>query len=131
MSAVPLYEYECAKHGKFERIQKFSDPLLSTCPTCGRPVEKLLSSPAIQFKGTGWYVTDYARKGNDSSGKDGKGSKESKESNESNESNESKPSKESKDAKDSGTKSSDSKSESSPPSTTSSKGHASSSSSSK
>jgi putative FmdB family regulatory protein len=125
MSAVPLYEYECAKHGKFERIQKFSDPLLSTCPTCGRPVEKLLSSPAIQFKGTGWYVTDYARKGNDSSGKDGKGSNESKESKES------KPSKESKDAKDSGTKSSDSKSESSPPSTTSSKGPASSSSSSK
>ena len=72
---MPLYEYECAKDGRFERIQKFSDPPLSTCPTCGRPVEKLLSSPAIQFKGTGWYVTDYARKG-DSSAKDSNGSKD-------------------------------------------------------
>ena len=48
-------------------MQKFSDPILSECPTCGGPVEKLLSAPAIQFKGSGWYVTDYARKG---SGKD-------------------------------------------------------------
>jgi putative FmdB family regulatory protein len=61
---VPLYEYECARDGRFELIRKFSDPPLTTCPTCGQPVEKLLSSPAIQFKGTGWYVTDYARKGN-------------------------------------------------------------------
>jgi len=72
---VPLYEYECAKDGRFELIRKFSDPPLSKCPTCGRPVEKLFSSPAIQFKGTGWYITDYARKGNGSpsskeSGKD-------------------------------------------------------------
>jgi putative FmdB family regulatory protein len=59
---VPLYEYQCAKDGTFERMQKFSDPPLQVCPTCGGPVEKLLSAPAIQFKGTGWYITDYARK---------------------------------------------------------------------
>jgi putative FmdB family regulatory protein len=66
---LPLYEYECPKCGVFERMQKFSDPVLSSCPTCGQPVEKLLSPPAIQFKGSGWYVTDYAGK---SSGKDEK-----------------------------------------------------------
>jgi putative FmdB family regulatory protein len=65
---LPLYEYECPKHGTFERMQKFSDPPVTACPTCGGPVEKLLSAPAIQFKGTGWYVTDYARK---SSGPEG------------------------------------------------------------
>lgn len=59
---MPLYEYECPKDGTFERMQKFSDPPLTACPVCGGPVEKLLSAPAIQFKGTGWYVTDYARK---------------------------------------------------------------------
>ena len=60
---MPLYEYECndCEH-RFERIQKFSDPLVSTCPVCDGEVRKLLSSPAIQFKGTGWYVTDYAKK---------------------------------------------------------------------
>ena len=60
---MPLYEYECndCEH-RFERIQRFSDPLASTCPACGGAVRKLLSSPAIQFKGTGWYVTDYAKK---------------------------------------------------------------------
>ena len=47
---------------RFERIQKFSDALVSTCPVCGGAVRKLFSSPAIQFKGTGWYVTDYAKK---------------------------------------------------------------------
>jgi putative FmdB family regulatory protein len=67
---MPLYEYECAKDGRFELIRKFSDPPLSACPTCGQPIEKLFSSPAIQFKGTGWYITDYSRKssgGDDSS----------------------------------------------------------------
>ncbi len=59
---MPLYEYECPNDGVFEKMQKFSDPPLTHCPTCGAPVEKLLSAPAIQFKGTGWYVTDYARK---------------------------------------------------------------------
>jgi predicted nucleic acid-binding Zn ribbon protein len=52
-------------------MQKFSDPPLTACPTCGGPVEKLLSAPAIQFKGTGWYITDYARKSTGAeSGKD-------------------------------------------------------------
>ncbi|HEX6737451.1 MAG TPA: FmdB family zinc ribbon protein [Vicinamibacteria bacterium] len=59
---MPLYEYECGQCGCFERIQKFSDPVLTVCPTCGQEVQKLLSSPAIQFKGSGWYITDYARK---------------------------------------------------------------------
>lgn len=61
---MPLYEYECEKCAhRFERIQKFSDPLVDVCPVCGGTVRKLLSSPAIQFKGAGWYITDYARKG--------------------------------------------------------------------
>lgn len=76
---MPLYEYECPKDGTFERMQKFSDPPLSACPTCGGPVEKLLSAPAIQFKGTGWYITDYARKSS-GEGKDKGGAKESKDS---------------------------------------------------
>jgi putative FmdB family regulatory protein len=59
---MPLYEYECDAGHRFEKIQKFSDPPIDACPTCGRPVHKLMSSPAIQFKGTGWYITDYARK---------------------------------------------------------------------
>ena len=61
---MPLYEYQCeACAHRFEQIQRFSDPPLTTCPECGGTVRKLLSSPAIQFKGTGWYVTDYARQG--------------------------------------------------------------------
>jgi putative FmdB family regulatory protein len=66
---MPLYEYECeaCKH-RFERIQKFSDPQVDTCPVCAGKVRKLLSSPAFQFKGTGWYVTDYAKKSGSGSG---------------------------------------------------------------
>ena len=61
---MPLYEYQCDQCGhRFEVIQKFSDSPLETCPTCGGSVKKLLSSPAIQFKGSGWYITDYARAG--------------------------------------------------------------------
>lgn len=60
---MPLYEYECEACGRrFEMIQRFSDPPQETCVSCGGPVHKLISSPAIQFKGTGWYVTDYAAK---------------------------------------------------------------------
>ncbi len=60
---MPLYEYQCEScSNRFERIQKFSDPPIETCPSCGGPVRKLLSSPAIQFKGSGWYITDYAKK---------------------------------------------------------------------
>jgi putative FmdB family regulatory protein len=75
---LPLYEYSCPKCGRFELIRKFSDAPLKTCPTCGKPVQKLLSAPAIQFKGTGWYITDYSRKssGGDGGSK-GDGSKES------------------------------------------------------
>ena len=66
---MPLYEYQCdACAHRFERIQKFSDPPVDTCPQCGGAVRKLLSSPAIQFKGSGWYITDYARKGSTGSG---------------------------------------------------------------
>jgi len=60
---VPLYEYQCKKcRHKFEKIQKFSDSPVRKCPECGGPVEKLLHAPAVQFKGSGWYVTDYAGK---------------------------------------------------------------------
>jgi putative FmdB family regulatory protein len=60
---MPLYEYECDACGRrFEVIQKMSDPVVETCPTCGGRVHKLQSAPAFQFKGSGWYVTDYAKK---------------------------------------------------------------------
>ena len=63
---MPLYEYQCDACGhRFEQIQRFSDPLLTVCPKCDGTIRKLVSSPAIQFKGTGWYVTDYAKKGTD------------------------------------------------------------------
>jgi len=66
---LPLYEYECKKCGRrVEKIQKFSDPPLTTCESCHGKLERLLSSPAIQFKGAGWYVTDYARKSTGASG---------------------------------------------------------------
>ncbi len=70
---MPLYEYACASCGTFEVIQRFSDPPLSGCPKCSGRVQKLLSAPAIQFKGTGWYITDYARKGAGESKKQGEG----------------------------------------------------------
>jgi len=61
---MPIYEYQCKRcHHRFERIQKFSDPHIKKCPECGGPVEQLLSPPAVQFKGSGWYVTDYAKQG--------------------------------------------------------------------
>jgi putative FmdB family regulatory protein len=60
---MPLYEYECDACGhRFEIIQKFSDGPVEQCPKCGGAVHKLQSAPAIQFKGSGWYITDYARK---------------------------------------------------------------------
>jgi len=64
---VPLYEYQCKKcKHRFERIQKFSDRMVKKCPDCGGPVEQMISAPAVQFKGSGWYVTDYASKKNTS-----------------------------------------------------------------
>jgi putative FmdB family regulatory protein len=74
---MPLYEYECDAAGhRFEVIQKFSDPPVEKCPQCGSTVHKLMSSPAIQFKGSGWYITDYAKKDSASAGRAG-GAKES------------------------------------------------------
>jgi putative FmdB family regulatory protein len=59
---VPLYEYQCKKCGKrSERIEKLNGPYLKKCPHCGGDVERLMSAPAIQFKGSGWYVTDYGK----------------------------------------------------------------------
>ncbi len=68
---MPLYEYECdACHQRFERIQKYSDAPPDVCAKCGKgPVHKLPSSPAIQFKGSGFYITDYARKSSTDAGK--------------------------------------------------------------
>ena len=83
---MPLYEYECSACGhRFEQIQRFSDPPIEVCPNCGeKKVQKLLSSPAIQFKGSGWYITDYARKGGgattDSASKPASGGDDSKSS---------------------------------------------------
>jgi putative FmdB family regulatory protein len=75
---MPLYEYECEACGKrFEIIQRFSDASPDACRLCGKgPVRRLLSSPAIQFKGTGWYITDYSQKGK--SGSDSASSSETK-----------------------------------------------------
>jgi len=94
---MPLYEYECEAGHRFEKILKFSDPPLETCPTCGKPVHKLVSSPAFQFKGTGWYITDYAKK-------DTKDTKETKDTKDAKESTGSSEKKEGKDSKDSSTK---------------------------
>jgi putative FmdB family regulatory protein len=60
---MPLYEYKCSDcHSKFEYMQKASDPPKKKCPKCGGLLIKIISAPAIQFKGQGWYVTDYSRK---------------------------------------------------------------------
>ena len=66
---MPLYEYRCSKCGDvFEVIQKFSDEPVKTHEACGGDVERLVSSPAFQFKGSGWYITDYARSGSSKGG---------------------------------------------------------------
>ena len=79
---MPIYEYSCSKCGKtIEVIQKFSDPVLKKHQGCGGTLTKLISASGFQFKGSGWYVTDYARKGQ--SGGDSEGSKESSEKKES------------------------------------------------
>lgn len=78
---MPLYEYECKKCGhRFEKIQKFSDKMVKKCPECGGVVEQMISAPAVQFKGSGWYVTDYAKKGSSqgSTSSGDSGSKEKK-----------------------------------------------------
>ena len=66
---MPNYEYLCKNCGhRFEQIRKFSDKPLRKCPECGGIIEQVISAPAVQFKGSGWYVTDYAKKGAGSAG---------------------------------------------------------------
>jgi putative FmdB family regulatory protein len=111
---MPLYEYECKKCGhRFEKIQKFSDRMVKKCPECGGQVEQMISAPAVQFKGSGWYVTDYAKKSSSpgSSGNSDSSSKEKKDD---------KPKSES-DSKDSSSKESSSKESSAKDSSSSSK----------
>jgi putative FmdB family regulatory protein len=79
---MPLYEYKCESCGKtFEVIQKFSDTPLEVHADCGGKVIRLVSPSALHFKGSGWYVNDYARSGNGSKGaKDAQDAKDAKES---------------------------------------------------
>lgn len=103
---MPLYEYQCEScEERFERIQKFSDPPVEICPSCGGTVKKLPSSPAIQFKGSGWYITDYAKKpaGDNKSApsKDSKSSDSGSKSSDSGSSGSTTGSKDSKESKDS------------------------------
>ncbi len=60
---MPIYEYRCNKCGQFEIMQKITDPALKRCPTCQSKVTKLISNTSFQLKGSGWYITDYGRKG--------------------------------------------------------------------
>jgi len=101
---MPLYEYRCSKcNGVFEVIQKFSDAPLTVHEGCGGSVERLISAPGLHFKGSGWYITDYARSG-DSKTKKESASTESKADSKT-------------DSKPSETKSAETKSESKPAST--------------
>lgn len=59
---MPIYEYACARCGEFEVMQRITEPSLTSCPTCEGQVTKLISTTSFQLKGTGWYLTDYARK---------------------------------------------------------------------
>jgi putative FmdB family regulatory protein len=99
---VPLYEYKCLKCGrKTEKIENMAGPHLKKCPHCGGKVEALFSAPAIQFKGSGWYVTDYGgKKSSSDSGKEETPATESKDSKDSSKDSVTKESS----AKDSGTK---------------------------
>lgn len=72
---MPIYEYLCRKCGEFEVTQRITEPVLERCPTCRSKVKKLISNTSFQLKGSGWYVTDYARKGNGSKSSTGGDSK--------------------------------------------------------
>jgi putative FmdB family regulatory protein len=76
---MPIYEYQCQKCGTFETTQRITDKPLVKCPTCKGKIKKLISNTSFQLKGTGWYVTDYARKGQNGDAKSGNGSKSSSE----------------------------------------------------
>jgi putative FmdB family regulatory protein len=109
---MPLYEYLCQKCGhRFEEIRKFSDKQPTKCPKCGGVLEQVISAPAVQFKGSGWYVTDYPKKSGSSAGSssasqsssesesDNKDAKESKDSKDSKDTKEAKETRDTKDAK--------------------------------
>ena len=66
---MPIYEYRCEHCGDFEEMQRITDPPLQRCPKCRRKVRRLISNTSFQLKGTGWYVTDYARSGGGNGGK--------------------------------------------------------------
>jgi len=66
---MPIYEYNCQKCGTFETTQRITEKPLAKCPTCKGKVRKLISNTSFQLKGTGWYITDYARKGKSDDGK--------------------------------------------------------------
>src|SRR5271167_3983947 len=108
---MPLYEFECKKcHHRFERIRKFSDPTIKKCPECGGPVEQTITAPAVQFKGSGWYVTDYAKKSSAPASSGDSGSKaESKDKGESKDKAESTSKKEEKPKAETSSKKSESK----------------------
>ena len=81
---MPIYEYQCQKCGTFEVTQRITEKPLGKCPTCKGKVKKLISNTSFQLKGTGWYITDYARKDNNKeAGKGENGAKSSSESKES------------------------------------------------
>ncbi len=74
---MPIYEYECARCQKrFERLQRLSDPVVTACPSCGGAVHKMFSVPALQFKGSGFYTTDYAHRSGGSVSSEGKAASE-------------------------------------------------------
>jgi putative FmdB family regulatory protein len=78
---MPMYEYQCRKcKHRFERIRKFSDRALKTCPECGGRLEQLVSASSVRFKGSGWYATDYASKTSGKTSKEGAGEKAGSES---------------------------------------------------
>lgn len=72
---MPIYEYQCDKCGTFEATQRITDKPIGKCPTCKRKVKKLISNTSFQLKGSGWYITDYARKGKSEDGKSGDAAK--------------------------------------------------------
>jgi putative FmdB family regulatory protein len=98
---MPLYEYLCKKCGhRFEEIRKFSDKQLKKCPECGGLIEQVITAPAVRFKGSGWYVSDYPKKGagsaTSSSSEGDSGTKEAKESKETKEGKDTKDTKDTK-----------------------------------
>jgi putative FmdB family regulatory protein len=98
---MPNYEYLCKNCGhRFEQIRKFSDKQLRKCPECGGVIEQVISAPAVQFKGSGWYVTDYAKKASGSAGSSSSSSEGDSGTKEAKDSKDTKETKDSKDTKD-------------------------------